>query len=710
MRHLLHIHDVNEVANRLTCAINVVLDSQAPIRVANLKTNHAPWLDDNIKTHIKLRDELRKKSMNLKTPQAWEDYRKQRNLTTSLVRKAKKNKITRNLTETRSEDMWKEAKMQLGWSTPGPPTAVMEGGNLKTKQKEVADVMNLTLTEKVNKVKNKIKDSNIDPLSYTRKFLENKQVGTFKLGRVTRGQVFNVIKLLKNTNAAGHDSIPAVAIKRMASVITPYVTHLINLSLSQGVFPDVWKLGKIIPLYKGKGDLFDGKNYRPVANLCSLSKVIEKVIALRLNKYMESSGLFSDNQHAYRRHRNCTTAILQMQDCILKDCESGNDSAVVLTDLSCAFDTINHEVLLGKLKLYGFDDEALNWFRSYFSNRAQFVQIGCKRSDIIKILLGVFQGSILGPITFIIFMNDVVVISRNGELTIIYADDTSFVIKLSGNKAEDQEKLDIIMGKVSDYMDSNSLAFNFNKSELIIVSTRNQQHDLVLHLGGQVIQPTTDARVLGMRLTSDLKHNLFIVDMNQETHGQMSLLGQITTRVNAIIQLKKFSTTQKLKELAAGLVYSKLNFGIEYWGNCPSYLLHKLDIQLKRMIRGIYGLHNRDSVEKYMAELDFLYCEDLRTYQDLLTLERIITNGTPRSFGEQIVKEFGRYRTRGMEIGALRMTQDTAPVYTPRHNFFFSRACRAYNKFGVFQMEKSEGIDVWKKGLRYAIRMKQMRA
>ena len=123
-----------------------------------------------------------------------------------------------------------------------------------------------------------------------------------------------------------------------------------------------------------------------------------------------------------------------------------------------------------------------------------------------------------------------------------------------------------------------------------------------------------------------------------------------------------------------------------------------LDIQLKRMIRGIYGLHNRDSVEKYMAELDFLYCEDLRTYQDLLTLERIITNGTPRSFGEQIVKEFGRYRTRGMEIGALRMTQDTAPVYTPRHNFFFSRACRAYNKFGVFQMEKSEGIDVWKKG------------
>ena len=105
---------------------------------------------------------------------------------------------------------------------------------------------------------------------------------------------------------------------------------------------------------------------------------------------------------------------------ILKDCEEGYDSAVILTDLSAAFDTIDHEVLLGKLELYGFDAEALTWFRSYFSGRAQFVQIGCKRSDIIKILLGVFQGSILGPITFIIFMNDVTVICRDGnEFTII---------------------------------------------------------------------------------------------------------------------------------------------------------------------------------------------------------------------------------------------------------------------------------------------------
>ena len=279
-----------------------------------------------------------------------------------------------------------------------------------------------------------------------------------------------------------------------------------------------------------------------------------------------------------------------------------------------------------------------------------------------------------------------------------------------GNKGTDQNEIDELMVIVSDYMDCNSLAFNFSKSELVIVSLRNRKHDLHLNMGGERIEPSYNARVLGLQLTSDLKHNLFISELNQETHGQRSLLSQITMRVNAVLQLKKFTTNKKLKELAAGLVYSKLTFGIEFWGNCPKYLLHKLDLELKRLMRGVFDLKRLDNVDEQMKQMDFLFCEDLRTYHDLLTLDRIITNNTPLSFGQQIIREFGRYRTRGMEIGVLRQTQDTAPTYTPRHNFFFARAIRAYNKVGVFQMSKTDGMDVWKKGLRYAIREKQMRA
>ena len=118
-------------------------------------------------------------------------------------------------------------------------------------------------------------------------------------------------------------------------------------------------------------------------------------------------------------------SVLQLQDKILKEAENGFDNSIILTDMSAAFDTVSHQVLLDKLKLYGLDQESLNWFSAYFSNRAQYCEIGAAQSVIIKIIHGVFQGSILGPLVFIIFMNDVIVLSNNNILIVIYADDTT---------------------------------------------------------------------------------------------------------------------------------------------------------------------------------------------------------------------------------------------------------------------------------------------
>ena len=148
---------------------------------------------------------------------------------------------------------------------------------------------------------------------------------------------------------------------------------------------------------------------------------MEKFVSSGLSYYMDKQGLFSDKQHAYRKGRNCTMAMLQLQDWILKDASQGQDTSVILTDMSCAFDTISHDAMLGKLKLYGADDEAINWFRNYFSERAQYTQIGATKSMIIRIIWGVFQGSILGRVCFIIFMNDVVILEVDSCIIIIYA-------------------------------------------------------------------------------------------------------------------------------------------------------------------------------------------------------------------------------------------------------------------------------------------------
>ena len=169
------------------------------------------------------------------------------------------------------------------------------------------------------------------------------------------------------------------------------------------------------------------------------------------------------------------TSVLQLQDKILKDAADGNDCSVILTDMSAAIDAISHEVLLGKLKLYGVTEQALGWFASYFSNRAQQCEIGGARSSIIRILHGVFQGSILGPLLFICFMNDVVVLGTLIVLFILYADDTTIVVKLTGNLLEDQGLVDQKMEEISTYMNANSLAFNFKKTNLINVSVRKRE-------------------------------------------------------------------------------------------------------------------------------------------------------------------------------------------------------------------------------------------
>ena len=210
--------------------------------------------------------------MKTKKPEDWEAYKTQRNLVTKQLRKVKKDCISARLTESNPEKMGENAKCHIGWGNPGSPSQIIHNGVLKTKQSEVADAMNEILTDKIKNVKDRILRVNKDPLDYTRKYLEGKNVGTFQLGRVTREEVRRVIKGMKNTNASGPDEIPAIVVKKLSGFLSLYLTHIINLCFDQGCFPNCWRLVKIIPLYKlqdekDQNQKYLGTNYRPVANL-----------------------------------------------------------------------------------------------------------------------------------------------------------------------------------------------------------------------------------------------------------------------------------------------------------------------------------------------------------------------------------------------------------------------------------------------------------
>ena len=217
------------------------------------------------------------------------------------------------------------------------PTNLLNQGNLETSPLKMAEIQNRYYIDKVHTIRSNLRGQNKDPLELLRKKLEGNQA-TFTTQAVTPEQVEKIITKLKNSKSSGLDNLDTYILKLTKKYIVPSVCHILNLSLRTNRFPTKWKIAKVVPLYKGKGSKLDPKNYRPVAILPILSKVLERAMFLQLVSFMDTNHLFNPNHHAYRSHHSTTTAMLQMYTTWLEAIEQGDMAAVCMIDMSAAFD------------------------------------------------------------------------------------------------------------------------------------------------------------------------------------------------------------------------------------------------------------------------------------------------------------------------------------------------------------------------------------
>lgn len=279
----------------------------------------------------------------------------------------------------------------------------------------------------------------------------------FEFSYVSKVYIQKELKSLKRSKATGFDDLPPNLIKDSAEMISKPMAFIVNFSLKTGVMPTEWKIALIKPLHKS-GEGANPDNYRPISILPVLSKIMEKAVHNQLSEYLESNNLLSEKQFGYRKKRSTELATALLLYDIRQAADKGKITGAIFIDLSKAFDTLGHATLLAKLKQYGVSNVTLQWFESYLFDRKQIVGFDDELSDPYPVLCGVPQGSILGPLLFLILFNDFPDILKKADV-VEFADDT--VIYVSSNKiSQIEEMLNNDLKNISSYFRENELVIN----------------------------------------------------------------------------------------------------------------------------------------------------------------------------------------------------------------------------------------------------------
>ncbi|XP_050509197.1 uncharacterized protein LOC114345645 [Diabrotica virgifera virgifera] len=424
---------------------------------------------------------------------------------------------------------------------------------------------------------------------------------------VVEDEISQIIKSLNNSNCKDVHEINSKILKETHQIVLTPFTHLINLILSTGVFPEALKYSKVLPIYK-KGDSSKADNYRPISIVSTFGKVIEKVIKQQLYSYFESKSYFSNSQYGFRSARSTTNAVYNIVSEVIEGLERGNRIAISLCDLSKAFDCVSHDILLHKLNYYGVRGIPLKLISSYLCGRHQAVVSKGYLSDFRPVKHGVPQGSVLGPLLFIIYVNDLPHFISPYK-SVQFADDTTYII--SGNKNEDLKMAyEEVSDKSSTWFAANKLKLNTEKMQDLIISASG--------LHGDPDDKDT-AKLLGITIDNRLNWSAHISQVKAKLSSSLFLIRQLARVVN-------FET---LKVTYFSLFHSHLSYGLILWGNSTNAL--QIFRMQKKAIRILAGVSNLEHCRPLFIKLKIMPLPTLLIYQVLTEIHRKRSHLTKQS-------------------------------------------------------------------------------
>ena len=474
---------------------------------------------------------------------------------------------------------------------------------------------------------------------------------SFSVNETTLVEVDKLLKALPLNKACGLDGISTGLLKKAGSIIVPSLTYIFNLTIRTGIFPEDWKIAKVTPIYKDDKKCIPD-NYRPISVLPAVTKLIERIVFNQFYDYLTKHNLLADTQSGFRPLHSTTTALLDATNEWFLNIDKGLLNGVIFLDLKKAFDTMDHEILLAKLRFYGVSEISLKWFNSYLTNREQKTVVNGVLSNSCKIKCGIPQGSILGPLLFILYINDLQACDLNSRVR-MYADDTSLTVA-NANARELEQQMNNDLEEIHTWLKANKLSLNIVKTKYMIIASQNKIRNLDYSFQIQVENKPLKRELSYKYLGVEIDQFLTWKDQIDKT------IKKASGGIGALRRVRHLVPHETLITMYNSLVLPYFDYCSAVWGTCGKGMSDALQSIQNRAARVVtFSNYDRRSTE-LLDELGWDNLEKRRSKQLAILMYKTFSGGTPNYLTSMFES------TRNIHTHNLRNSSNN--LFVPRPN------------------------------------------
>lgn len=589
--------DLNEKALNVVNLIRETVDKHAPIKLASnkkMKRLRKPWITDGILKSIKKKQRMYYTHFfRCKNAQKVNSYKRYSNMLNRLKRESKRRYYTSHFIKCKNnlKATWKLIGTLINRKMKGQsiPTRLIRNNKIYTSKLDIAEQFNEHFINVGPNLASKIQNNNQDPIKY----ISKSPMGSFFLSPIcpeTVSKIFSSLDVKKSSL-----DVPNKIVKLAKEPLSIIFADIFNKSIELGVVPEIFKISRITPIYK-TDECTDPNNYRPIATLSPFAKALERIIFDQLMSFLDKHSILYKYQFGFRKNHSTEQAILEITDYLKTAIDNKEITCGIFLDFSKAFDTVDHCILLSKLNAYGIRGVPLTWFKSYLTDRKQYVKIDNIESSRNKMLCGVPQGSTLGPLLFLLYINDLPNVSKK-LLFRIFADDTN-VFYSSTNSNDLERVINEELPSIYAYCNANKLSINFKKTNYMIVKSSRKK------IGNFHIE--------NLSQESYIKYLGVFIDEQINWEPQIThVTSKVSKNIGIINKLRYYLDINMLKQLYYNLIYPYLNYGILSWGNTYKTRLKKIITKQNKCIRSIFFVPSRENVSLYYKLLEILQLENV---------------------------------------------------------------------------------------------------